>query len=294
MITEVFEKLGISEYEIKLNHRKILKGITEMIGAPGKEMSFSVAIDKLAKIGEARVIEELAANGFADDAIKGLAPFFDLATTSRENNREAIKSLLSNSATAMHGLQELDTILTLFEQLCSRNKVRIDITLARGLSYYTGAIFEVGVTNSSVKSSLSGGGRYDDLTGVFGLEGVSGVGFSFGVDRMYDVMEELKLFPEHTVDAPTLMITNFDEDVLSHALSLLKKIRANGIKAELYPDTGKLKKQLTYANKKNIPFVLMVGSREVEDAKYGLKNMKSGEQLYLPVRELIEVLRDSI
>jgi histidyl-tRNA synthetase len=294
MITEVFEKLGISEYEIRLNHRKILKGITEMIGAPGMEMAFSMAIDKLDKIGASKVKEELLDHGFDEQSIKNLEPFFDLSNAERGDNREIVGSLLAGSETARYGLQELDTILEIFGKLISHKKVQLDITLARGLSYYTGAIFEVRVLNSSVKSSVSGGGRYDDLTGVFGLEGVSGVGFSFGVDRMYDVMEELELFPEETVEAPSLMITNFDEDAMGHALHLLKTLRESGVRAELYPDTVKLKKQLTYANKKNIPFVLMVGSKEIEELKFSLKNMKTGEQQNLPIQEVIEILKKSM
>ena len=294
MITEVFEKLGIGDYTIRINHRKILKGITEMIGAPGRETAFSIAVDKLDKIGVSGVKEALIADGFDGESLRKLAPFLNLAEGSSKVGRSELESFLSGSETAMHGLMELDKIFGFFDKLTVSSKVMTDITLARGLSYYTGAIFEVKVGNSSITTSVSGGGRYDDLTGVFGLEGVSGVGFSFGVDRIYDVVEELGLFPDTHIETTTLMITNFSEDILDHALLLLKKFRENGVRAELYPDAAKLKKQLNYANKKNIPFVLMVGPKEMEESTYGLKNMKSGEQLDLTIDGLIEVLTKSM
>lgn len=287
MINEVFSGLALEDYTIKMNNRKILQGIIEVAGATGKDEEFCVAIDKLDKIGQEKVILELKERGFMDEQIERIQPIF----SSHENNEaalNALKSLLATSEKGMQGVEELENILTLVGQLeVEHSNVKIDITLARGLSYYTGTIFETCANNVSLTSSIGGGGRYDDLTGVFGLEGVSGVGFSFGVDRIYDVMQELDLFPESETFNTQVMIINFGGDELRHGLSLISLFRKNGIKCEIYPDEAKMKKQLNYANKKGIPFVILAGSREIESGTYTVKDMILGTQESLQIDEII-------
>lgn len=293
MITEVFEKLGISDYTVKLNNRKILKGLSELTGQKDKEADFCVAIDKLDKIGKEKVIEELNDKGFTADSLEKIDPLFHM-TGSNSEKLSALKVLLIGSEAGLKGIEEIEEVM---EHLCDYeanvSRLEIDVTLARGLSYYTGAIFEVKVNNIQI-GSVGGGGRYDNLTGVFGLEGVPGVGFSFGVDRIYDVMEELALFPDAANSSTQLMIVNFDKESQKHALSILSKLRAAGIRSEIFPESAKLKKQMNYANQKHIPFVLLIGSEEIETGKYTLKNMLSGEQNSLMINEITEKIKKDL
>ena len=290
MLHEVFENLGITEFVIKINNRKILSGITEVIGAKGKETDLCVAIDKIDKIGKEKVEDELQERGFSVENISKLQPLFAI-TEAGDVNFEELRNWLINSEIGLAGVQELEQIWQLTFALGLKNaKIAFDPSLARGLSYYTGAIFEVKALNVTI-GSISGGGRYDNLTGTFGMPGLSGVGISLGVDRIYDVMEELKIFPEHLAHSSTkVMVTNFGEDTLPKSLELLAKLRAENVNAEIYPDTSKMKKQFEYADKKAIPFVLIVGSDEIEKGEYTLKNMLSGEQSSLKIEQIIEKL----
>ena len=292
MIQEVFDHLKIPGFLIKLNNRKILKGLTEVIDAPGMETAFCVAIDKLDKIGKDKVLDELRQSGFDANSIDKLEPVFHISGGNADKI-SALKQLLKSSEDGMKGIAEIETIFGYLDDFgFDQSNMDFDITLARGLGYYTGAIFEVKATKSTITSSLSGGGRYDNLTGVFGLEGVSGVGFSFGVDRIYDVMEESGVFPDAGLVSTKVLITNFDEPSSRHALGLLRQLRANGIKSEVFPDDVKLKKQMNYANKKSIPYVMMVGPDEMSEKKYGLKNMATGVQQELTIEAIIGQLKD--
>ncbi len=290
MIGEVFKNLGLHDFTIKINDRKLLTAITEWIGESGKETAFCTAIDKLDKIGRQKVEEELEREGFSAESIKMLHPIFDIEGTNEEKINQ-LSSLLKDSETGQKGIDELRETFRYLHNLDSHEKnIIIDLTLARGLTYYTGIILEVRANNSSIKSSIGGGGRYDNLTGVFGLEGISGVGFSFGVDRIYDVMEDLGLFPENTEAAAKAFIVHFDDISFKESLRVVSALRKSGIKSEVYPDRVKIKKQMSYANKKGVPFVILIGDDEVKSGKYQLKNMKTGEQLKLELDELIEFL----
>ena len=290
MILEVLGNLGLKDYEIKINHRQVLAGITEAAGAPGREGDFCVAIDKLDKIGEEKVMEELAERGFDQSAIEKVQPLLSLAGNSQEK-MEFLKTYMAASEAGQKGLTELAQVWEYLKDFGTEApQLVFDPTLARGLSYYTGCIFEVKPTSVKM-GSISGGGRYDNLTGVFGLSGVSGVGFSFGVDRIYDVLEELNLFPEDNTVGVKVMITNFDEASEKHALGLLGKLRQAGIASEIFPQAAKMKKQFNYADKKNIPYVLLVGEKEVAEGSYGLKNMKSGDQEMMSLDQIIAHLQ---
>jgi len=290
MIRRVFSGLGLEDYTIKINNRKILTGISEVIGEPGKEGELCVAIDKLDKIGWGKVQEELLQRGFTALAIEKLSPVV-LLNAGNSEKLVFLEDFLKGSAIGLQGLKELKEV---FEVLAAfgegEEHVGFDLVLARGLSYYTGAIFEVKVNGVSI-GSVAGGGRYDNLTGVFGLPDVPGVGFSFGVDRIYDVLEELKLFPEDQINATKVMVGFLDQEGKEYGLKALSAMRAEGISAEIYPDEAKLKKQFNYADKKNISFVLMAGSEEIAQQKYTLKNMKSGEQQMVNLAEAIAVLQ---
>jgi histidyl-tRNA synthetase len=290
MMTEVLAKLGITDYNIKINNRKVLAGLAELAGAVGKETDLCVAIDKLDKIGREKVNQELLERGFTEAAITKLDPVFELQGSFTEKIAQ-MKQMLASSEEGSRGLEELQEVWSYLEAFgADASHVDFDVTLARGLSYYTGAIFEVKVNNVSI-GSISGGGRYDNLTGVFGLPGVSGVGFSFGVDRIYDVMDELNLFPESQQTTTKVMISNFDKESERYALGVLAKLRKAGIASEIYPDAAKLKKQLNYANVKAIPFVVMIGSEEIASGKLQLKDMNAGEQFNnLTVEEIVEKL----
>lgn len=292
MIAEVFQKLGIVDYTVKVNNRKILQGLSELTGLKNKESDFCVAIDKLDKIGKDKVLEELVEKGFASDSLKNIDPLFNMKG-SNEEKLGTLRSLLKDSPSGLQGIDELEEVFNYLQGFeADTTRVDFDVTLARGLTYYTGAIFEVKVNNVKI-GSVSGGGRYDNLTGVFGLDGVSGVGFSFGVDRIYDVMEELALFPAASNISTDLMIINFDQESVKHALPILSQLRAADIKSEIYPDSAKLKKQMNYADKKNIPYVLIIGSEEIQLKKYTLKNMYSGEQDSIEVKEIIQKITES-
>jgi len=292
MIRRVFSGLGLEDYTIKINNRKILTGISEVIGEPGKEGELCVAIDKLDKIGWGKVQEELLQRGFTALAIEKLSPVV-LLNAGNSEKLVFLEDFLKGSAIGLQGLKELKEV---FEVLAAfgegEEHVGFDLVLARGLSYYTGAIFEVKVNGVSI-GSVAGGGRYDNLTGVFGLPDVPGVGFSFGVDRIYDVLEELKLFPEDQINATKVMVGFLDQEGKEYGLKALSAMRAEGISAEIYPDEAKLKKQFNYADKKNISFVLMAGSEEIAQQKYTLKNMKSGEQQMVNLAEAIAVLQSN-
>ncbi|AGA80268.1 histidine--tRNA ligase [Echinicola vietnamensis] len=292
MIRKVFAAFGLSDYDIKINNRKILTGISEVIGAPGKEGELCVAIDKLDKIGWEKVQEELVQRGFHQDAIQKLTPIIKLEGDNN-NKLEFLKDFLATSEEGLKGVAELEEVFSLLEGF-GENQAHVvfDVVLARGLSYYTGAIFEVKVNNVSI-GSVSGGGRYDNLTGVFGLEGVSGVGFSFGVDRIYDVLEELGLFPEEEMQATSVMIGYFDEKGRNYGLKVLNGLRKAGLSAEIYPDVAKVKKQFNYADKKQIPYVMMIGDDEIAAHKVALKNLKTGTQEMHTLEEAIGIIKAS-
>ncbi len=287
MIKRVFVNLGITDYSIKINNRKILTGISEVIGEKGREGDLCVAIDKLDKIGWEKVQEELVQRNFGQNAIKQLEPVIDLKKSNGEK-LEFLKTFLAASEIGIKGLEELGEVFSLLQAYGeNESSIDFDVVLARGLSYYTGAIFEVKVNNVSI-GSVSGGGRYDNLTGVFGLEGVSGVGFSFGVDRLYDVMEELGIFPVESLDQTKVLITHFDKNGFEYGLKVLNTLRNSGVSSELYPEIAKIKKQFIYADKKEIPFVIILGDNEINEGTLSLKNLKTGVQESMVVDELIK------
>ncbi len=281
----VFSKLKLEGVVIKLNNRKILSGIAEVIGAEDRLIDFTVALDKLDKIGEGGVKTEMLAKGITEAAIEKLQPLFAL-TGSASEQLAMLKGLLSSSETGLEGVSELEFITNNIDTLGLQSaQLQIDVTLARGLNYYTGAIFEVSAPSEVKMGSIGGGGRYDDLTGIFGLKDVSGVGISFGLDRIYLVLEELNLFPETVASTTKVLFINFGEKEALYAMQAISKLRLIGIASELYPDIAKnqkhLGKQITYANKRNIPFTVLAGDNEMEAGNYTLKNMESGEQVIL-------------
>jgi histidyl-tRNA synthetase len=290
MIKRVFAAFGLKDYTIKINNRKVLTGMSEVIGEPGKEGDLCTAIDKLDKIGWEKVQEELAQRGFVDESIAKLSPMVNQPFTANSKTLEFYADFLASSSTGMKGLEELGEVFSLLHALGeSQEFISVDPMLARGLSYYTGAIFEVKVNNVSI-GSVSGGGRYDNLTGVFGLPDVSGVGFSFGVDRIYDVLEELGLFGAVTCSSSKVMVAYFGEEEKVYGLKVLQELRNKGISAEIYPDVAKIKKQFTYADKKNIPFVIIIGSEEMKTGKLTLKNMVSGTQDVMEIGQIVDLL----
>lgn len=288
---EALTKLGLKDFTIKINNRKILSGIAEIIGKPELIIDMTVAIDKLDKIGLDGVVKELIERGFTEADIEKLKPVI-LLEGSNVEKLEGLKKVLAASATGLKGIEELETIFDYIAGLNSQlNSVELDITLARGLNYYTGAILEV-KTNEVAMGSIGGGGRYDDLTGTFGLKGLTGVGVSFGADRIYDVLEELNLFPESTAQTTKVLISNFDSEAERYALPVLQQLRAHGIAAELYPAQAKLKKQMSYADAKTIPYVILIGSDEMESGLLTLKDMKSGEQQKIAINQLVNYLAE--
>ncbi|GAB3974844.1 histidine--tRNA ligase [Spirosoma terrae] len=287
MVHEVFRNLGVIDFTLKINNRKILAGIAEVIGVPGQEGTLSVAIDKLDKIGREKVLDELRERGFSDDSIANLEPMFNLAGKSISQVLSQLKTWLDSSETAIRGVSELEQTIQLVDQYgLVDSQVELDPTLARGLSYYTGAIFEVKANGVSI-GSVSGGGRYDNLTGAFGVPGLSGVGISFGVDRIYDVMDELNLFPASAGQGTQVLVVPFDTEARSVALPLLNRLRSAGLSAETYPDMAKIKKMLDYANAKAIPYVVLIGSEEVQTGMLTLKNMVTGEQQKLDADTIV-------
>ena len=287
MIDAVFSKFGI-RVSIKINNRKILTGIAEIIGEADKIVDITVAIDKLDKIGLENVNTELASKGIPQEAIDKLQPII-LLSGSNEEKLETLKSVLAASETGLKGVEESEFILKTISTLGIKSEVELDLTLARGLNYYTGAIFEVKALDVQI-GSISGGGRYDNLTGVFGMDGMSGVGISFGADRIYDVLNQLDLYPEDASFGTQLLFVNFGEAEAAYVLPILAKVRAAGIRAEIYPDSAKMKKQMSYANAKAIPFVAIVGENEMNEGKVMLKNMATGEQSLLAPEELIAAI----
>ena len=289
MLQEILNNLGI-DFTIKINNRKILTGISEAIGAAGQESMLAIGIDKLDKIGKDAVLLELKERGFSGDSLIKLEPIFSFSGSNVEK-LEFLKNFLISSEIGQKGVDELEKVLNYSTSYGSDNqKVELDITLARGLAYYTGAIFEVKV-NNAVMGSISGGGRYDNLTDLFGLPGVSGGGISLGVDRIYDVLEELNLFPDFTNEGTKVVISNFDNSLMDKVLPILSKLRENNIKAELYSDATKLGKQIEYASKKSIPYFLVIGQEELDNQLFGLKNLNTGEQEKLSFQEIIEMLK---
>ena len=287
MIDAVFSKFGI-RVSIKINNRKILTGIAEIIGEADKIVDITVAIDKLDKIGLENVNAELASKGIPQEAIDKLQPII-LLSGSNEEKLETLKSVLAASETGLKGVEESEFILKTISTLGIKSEVELDLTLARGLNYYTGAIFEVKALDVQI-GSISGGGRYDNLTGVFGMDGMSGVGISFGADRIYDVLNQLDLYPEDASFGTQLLFVNFGEAEAAYVLPVLAKVRAAGIRAEIYPDSAKMKKQMSYANSKMIPFVALVGENEMNEGKVTLKNMETGEQKLVTPQELVSEL----
>lgn len=277
MLEEAFSSLNIKDYTVKINNRKILTGISKYLGQEGRETDLCIALDKLDKTSKEVVLAELKQKGFGTDSLNKLNPLFALQGSIEEKLKQ-LKEILSNEPEGIKGLEEVEEVFSLAKNLGSNlSHIDFDITLARGLSYYTGAIFEVKAGGVSI-GSISGGGRYDNLTGLFGLQGVSGIGISFGIDRIYDVMNELNLFQETDNTSTKLLIAHFDQATFSDALKLITFLRQKGINAEVYPDQAKLKKQMTYANSKKIPFVIIVGPEEMETGIYTLKNMLTGDQ----------------
>ena len=288
MIDAVFQKFGI-RVSIKINNRKILTGIAEIIGEADKIVDITVAIDKLDKIGLDNVNAELASKGIPQEAIDKLQPIIMLSGSNAEK-LETLKTVLAASETGLKGVEESEFILKTVEQLGVHSEVELDLTLARGLNYYTGAIFEVKALDVQI-GSISGGGRYDNLTGVFGMDGMSGVGISFGADRIYDVLNQLDLYPKEAVNGTQLLFVNFGEKEAAYVLPILFQARKTGIRAEIYPDSAKMKKQMSYANGKQIPFVAIVGENEMNEGKLTLKNMTTGEQALVTAEELIAAVK---
>ena len=288
IVDTVFSKFGIRVC-IKINNRKILTGIAEMIGAADKIVDITVAIDKLDKIGLEKVNEELAAAGLSADAIEQLQPIITM-NGSNADKLSTMRQVLSASEIGMKGIEECAFVFDTLQQLGLKNEVEFDLTLARGLNYYTGCIFEVKALDVQI-GSITGGGRYDNLTGIFGMPGLSGVGISFGADRIFDVLNQLDLYPKETITGIEVLFVNFGATEAAYCMSLLTKVRATGIRSEIYPDTAKMKKQMAYANAKQVPYVVLVGENEMNEGKLTLKNMTTGEQQLLSVEEMIAVLR---
>lgn len=291
----VFSKLNLKDVTIKLNNRKILSGIAEVIGAEDKLIDFTVALDKLDKIGEDGVKTEMLSKGISEAALKKLQPLFSFSGNASEK-LTALKGLLATSETGLEGISELTFIVDSISELGLESaKLEIDVTLARGLNYYTGAIFEVSPPSEVKMGSIGGGGRYDDLTGIFGLKDVSGVGISFGLDRIYLVLEELNLFPETVSENTKVLFINFGEREALYAMKAITKLRKAGIAAELYPDIARnqkhLGKQMNYANNRSIPFAVLSGEDEMKLNTYTLKNMISGEQESVDFSRLFEALK---
>lgn len=284
IMDEVFHRFGIRVC-IKMNNRKILSGIAEILGAADKIVDITVAIDKLDKIGLEKVNEELREKGLSEEAINKLQPVIMLSGTNREKIA-SLKNVLAASETGLKGIAEMEFILDRIEKLALRAELELDLTLARGLNYYTGAIFEVKALDVQI-GSITGGGRYDNLTGVFGMEGVSGVGISFGADRIFDVLNQLDLYPKDALQTTQLLFVNFGEKEEAYLLPLVAQVRAAGIRTELYPESAKMKKQMGYADTKKIPYVAIVGETEMAEGKINVKNMITGEQQLLTLDELI-------
>ena len=282
----VYTKLGLEGVTIKINNRKVLSGIAETIGADDKLLDFTVALDKLDKIGEEGVKKEMREKGISEEALDKLQPLFTFSGNN-DDNLKSLSEMLSESETGMQGVEELQFITKNIETLGLKSaSLQIDVTLARGLNYYTGAILEVAAPKEVKMGSIGGGGRYDNLTGIFGLKDMSGMGISFGLDRTYLVLEELNLFPETISENSRALFLNFGEKEALYAMKTISKLRGANVKAELYPDSAKMGKQMGYADKLNIPFTILAGEKEMEAEAFTLKNMKTGEQTMVSYSEL--------
>lgn len=288
IVDEVYRRLNIKVL-IKLNNRKVLAGIAEIIGETGRLVDITVAIDKLDKIGLEKVRQELAERGLSREAIEKLEPI--LAVKGSNNEKLAsLREMLKDSETGLRGVEEIETVLRLVGALKLETSVELDLTLARGLNYYTGAIFEVKALDVEI-GSITGGGRYDDLTGIFGMPGMSGVGISFGADRIFDVMNQLELYPEEVSVATQVLFVNFGDKEAAHCLKLAAELRSKGIKTEVYPDNAKMKKQMAYADKKQIGYVALLGENEIAKGLITLKDMHSGEQSSITLDEVVERIK---
>ena len=287
IVDTVFTRFGV-RVQIKINNRKILSGIAEVIGEPDKIVDITVAIDKLDKIGLDKVNEELKADGISDEASEKLQPIIALSGTNEEK-LQVISEVLATSELGMKGVEETRYILDMLNGTLN-NEIQLDLTLARGLNYYTGAIFEVKALDYAI-GSITGGGRYDNLTGIFGMPGLSGVGISFGADRIYDVLNGLDLYPKEAVNGTRLLFINFGERETAYCMPVVRACRAAGISTEMFPDKAKMKKQMGYANAKAIPFVALAGDNEMAENKFTLKNMETGEQSLVSADELVEMLK---
>ena len=288
IVDTVFTRFGV-RVQIKINNRKILSGIAEVIGEADKIVDITVAIDKLDKIGIDNVNAELRADGISEEAIKKLQPIINLTGTNEEK-LQVIADVLATSETGLKGVEETRYILDQLKLVGLNNEIQLDLTLARGLNYYTGAIFEVKALDTPM-GSITGGGRYDNLTGIFGMPGISGVGISFGADRIFDVLNALDLYPKEAVVSTQLLFVNFGEKELAYCLPIVAKARQAGIRTEIYPDSAKMKKQMSYANAKAIQFVAIVGENEMAEGKVTLKNMMTGEQSLVTADELVSVVK---
>ena len=287
IMDDVFSELGLRT-KIRMNNRKVLAGVVEMMGEPGRMIDITVSIDKLEKVGMKAVLEELKEKGVKEASLEQLKPVLTMKGGNREKT-EFLKGFLEGSVTGTEGVREVERLLEYLEADPAKAPVEFDMTLARGLDYYTGTIFEV--VSSEVKmGSICGGGRYDDLTGIFGLEGVSGVGVSFGADRIYDVLEQLKRFPDRVIMDTRVLFVNFGENEARHIFPVLSRLRDRGIPSELYPDPVRMKKQMSYANSRDIPYVALMGEEEIKKGMVTLKEMESGEQRQLTPDELVERL----
>ena len=288
MVDEVYQRLKIN-VRLLINNRKILAGIAETIGYPNQLTDITVAIDKMDKIGLENVNAELREKGISDEAITKLQPILNLQGNNDEK-LEKLRIILKDSETGLKGVEELTTIFDYIKELGVSIEIKLDLTLARGLSYYTGAIFEVKALDAEI-GSITGGGRYDDLTGIFGLKNMSGVGISFGADRIFDVMNQLDLFPKDNTTTTQILFVNFGSKEERFCLPLLKQLRAEGINAEIYPEAAKMKKQMAYADKKCIPFVALVGESEMQEGIVSLKNMTTGEQTNVKTEEIVSKVK---
>ena len=285
---DVFSDLKI-RVSIKINNRKILSGIAELVGEADKIIDITVAIDKLDKIGLDGVNKEMESKGVAITAIEQLQPIIQLSGSNKEKLVK-LKELLKTSEIGLKGVEEMSSIFSYLELLHINNEVELDLTLARGLNYYTGSIFEVKALDAQM-GSITGGGRYDDLTGIFGMPDVSGVGISFGADRIYDVLLDLDLFPKQQIDAVQVFFVNFGEAEEKHCLPLISQLRKQEINSEIYPEAAKMKKQMKYANEKQIPYVVIIGQNEIESGSLSVKNMETGEQKDMSIDDLIDILK---
>ncbi len=291
IMDEVFTALGL-KVVIKLNNRKVLAGIVAVIGEPDRIIDITVAIDKLDKIGMDKVVAELEQKGLSKNSVDKLKPVLEMEGTTKEK-LDFLREYLDQSPIGMEGILEVDKLFAFLKKNPVETSVELDLTLARGLNYYTGSIFEVKSLEVQI-GSVCGGGRYDDLTGIFGMQDVSGVGVSFGADRIYDVLLQLEKFPQEQEMDTQLLFVNFGEKEANYILSILRSLRSNGIASELYPDAAKMKKQMTYANNRKIPFVALVGEQEMQDGVLTLKEMETGNQERLSPQELVERLSNNI